>query len=350
MNRQLFAFLKAYSAESVRNLLSLFFTVFFPVVFLLIFGFLFSEESSYRRTMGICADDERITSALQEIGSWDLVIYDDEQNLQKQIKDDKLSMGIVVTGEKAILYYQKSPSLMGEVKMIEMSARNIIEKTMNNSVNFIQIDTIEVKETKKEISDFDYMMMGVIALSLFSNGMFSMITVFGNYRKKGVLRRVSLTCAKPITVVLSVSVIRMLLSFLSLVVVLLLCRVVFNSEIEFNWLLLIPTVVSVTLGMMAIGIIIVSLFRNPNAASNVGSVLNTVMVFFSGVYFPITFMPDYIRWIAYILPVKYAADLVRYSADAQNMNLGLFLIANTIFFFCGILALWFSAKKLVESE
>ncbi|MEJ5229391.1 MAG: ABC transporter permease [Pseudothermotoga sp.] len=350
MNRQFLAFVKAYSIESVRNSVSLFFTVFFPVVFLLIFGFLFSEESSYRRTIGICADDERIVSALQDAGSWDLIIYKDEQNLQKQIEDGKLSMGIVVSGKKAILYYQNSPSLMGEVKMIELSAKSVIEKAMNNLVSFIQIDTVEVKEAKREISDFDYMMMGVIALSLFSNGMFSMISVFGNYRKKGILRRVSLTCTKPIIVVISVSLIRMLLSFLSLVVVLLLCRAVFNSEIEFNWFLLIPTVVSVTLGMMALGVMIVSLFRNPNAASNVGSVLNTVMVFFSGVYFPITFMPSYIRWVAYILPVKYAADLVRYSADAQNMNAWFFLIVNTIFLVCGIVALWFSAKELVESE
>ncbi len=56
------------------------------------------------------------------------------------------------------------------------------------------------------------MMMGVISLSLFSNGMFTMITVLGNYRKRGVLKRLALTGVEPIKVISSVSLVRLILS------------------------------------------------------------------------------------------------------------------------------------------
>ncbi|MCS7175384.1 ABC transporter permease [Pseudothermotoga sp.] len=350
MSRKFFAFAKAYTVESVRNFSSLFMTLFFPVVFLVIFGFLFGGESDYRRTMGVCVDNPKVLSALQNDGNWNLKIYEKDQELIRDVEKGKIPMGLSVQSSKVVLHYQDNPSLMGEVKMIELSVRNTVEKALNSTKQFVKIETVQLHQTEKEISGFDYMVMGVIALSLFSNGMFSMITVFGNYRKKGVLKMVSLTTTKPITVVSSVSLIRLIFSFVSLFVVLLVCKIIFKSDITFNWLLLIPTVVFVTLGMMAIGVLIVSIFKNPNAAINVASVLNTVMVFFSGVYFPISFMPDYLRWIAYILPVKYAADLVRFSANAHILSVSYFLTVNTIFLFGGIFALWVSAKFFMRPE
>ncbi|WP_041083365.1 ABC transporter permease [Thermotoga profunda] len=350
MNRQFFVFMKAYSLESVRNSVGLFFTVFFPVVFLLIFGFVFSGESSYRRTIGIYTDDAKIISALEELGSWDVKIYHDDKDLLSDVQESKIPIGVTTFGTSVSLYYQNNPSLIGEVKILELSLKGIIEKTINSPRKYIDIDSKQIQQTTTEISDFDYMMMGVIALSLFSNGMFSIITVFGNYRKKGTLRRLTLTGVEPIKIISSVSFVRLILSFLSLVVVLMLCSVIFKSNIQFNWFLLVPTVVFVTIGMMAIGVLLLSVFKNTNAASNAASILNTVMVFFSGVYFPINFMPSYIRWIAYILPVKYAADLVRYSANAQAMSTIYFVTTNIIFLVCGVVALWFSAKIFMKAD
>lgn len=350
MSERFFAFAKAYTIESVRNFAGLFMSVFFPVMFLVIFGFLFSGESTYRRTIGVFSDESRVITALKDTGNWDLKVYEDEESLTKDMEDGKLPMGLIVRGPKIVLHYRDNPSLVGEVKMIQISVKNIVEKTLNSARQFVKIETVHVHQTEKEFSEFDYMLTGVIALSLFSNGMFSMINVFGSYRKKGVLKRVSLTGASPINLVLSVSLIRLILSFVSLFVVLILCRILFNSAVSFNWLFLVPTVVFVTLGMMAVGVLIVSIFKNPNAASNVASVLNTVMVFFSGVYFPISFIPSYLRWIAHFLPVKYAADLVRFSANAQALSFPYFAMTNAIFLVSGVVALWLSMKFFMKPE
>lgn len=350
MNKGFFAFAKAYTIESVRNFAGLFMSVFFPVMFLVIFGFLFGGESTYRRTIGVFSDEPRVIAALENTGNWDLKVYSDGESLIKDVEDGKLPMGLIVRGSKIVLHYRDTPSLMGEVKMLQLSVKSIVEKALNNTRQFVKIETLHVHQTGKEFSEFDYMITGVIALSLFSNGMFSMINVFGSYRKKGVLKRISLTGASPISLVLSVSIIRLILSFVSLFVVLILCRILFNSVVTFNWIFLVPTVVFVTLGMMAVGILIVSIFKNPNAALNVASVLNTVMVFFSGVYFPISFIPSYLRWIAHVLPVKYAADLVRFSADAQALSFSYFAMTNAVFLVVGIVALWFSMKFFMKPE
>ncbi len=350
MNKSFFAFTKSYLKESLRNLVGLFFSVFFPAIFLLIFGFVFSGERSYRRTIGIYTNDVKIIKALEGMENWEIKKYQDEKGLLKDVKDAKIPMGLAASDTRVSLYYQNNPSLAGDIKILELSVKSSIEKSINSTRQYIVIDTKQVQQTRKETTEFEYMMMGVIALSLFSNGMFSIVTVFGNYRKKGVLKRLTLAGVEPISIVSSVSFVRLAFSFLSLLLVLLLCSIVFNTTIQFNWFLLVPSVVFVTIGMMAIGVLLVSLFENPNASLNAASVLNTVMVFFSGVYFPISFMPSYIRWIAYILPVKYAADLVRYSANAQAMNITYFLVVNLIFLVSGIVALWFSAKIFMRAE
>ncbi len=351
MSRASFSFAKAYLQESFRSKVELFFTVFFPLIFLILFGYIFYGNSGSPKTViALFTEDKSVVDLLKKVENWDLLSLDSEQQLIQGIKDGKFSFAIYIKDNEVRIYYKDDPSLTGELKTIEGTVKAILEKERNKLRTFLSFDLFEIQRGKEQLSEFDYMLTGVLSLSFLSNGMFSMITVFGRYRKTGVLRRVFLTGITKISLILQVALIRLLFSFVSLILTLLVSRLLFKSALKFNWVTLIPVIVLVTFGMMAVGLLLVVLFKNPNAASNAASILNTIMVFFAGIYFPISFLPRGLQYVSNILPVKYAAEVVRFTTGAQQMSLAYFVTINMTFALSGFIMLWLSAKLFLSAE
>jgi ABC-2 type transport system permease protein len=48
--------------------------------------------------------------------------------------------------------------------------------------------------------------------------------------------------------------------------------------------------------------------KNPETAGVIGNIVTFPMMFLSGTFFPIAFMPDYLRNIAHILPLFYVIE------------------------------------------
>ncbi|MBC7123970.1 MAG: ABC transporter permease, partial [Pseudothermotoga sp.] len=309
---ELLTLVKLLFLDSARNKLETFFSILFPVVFLIIFGFVFGSTGESARTVGIVGADVQVVKELESVGKWRFQLFPDCEELMAAVQNGKLSIGLSMNGSSVELFYnERNTNVLGEVKMLQIVVKNLLEEKLNNARSYFTVSKMEHTPTGKEISTFEHILTGVIAISVLSNGMFSMITVFGNYRKKGALRRIILTPVKPVKIVSAVAFVRILMSFLSLFITLFLARLFFSASIPFNWFRLISTLVFSTLGMMALGLFLTAIFKQPQTASSVASLLNTIMMFFAGVYFPVHWMPSYVRWLAYVLPVKYVADLVR---------------------------------------
>ena len=348
---EFFSLVKLLFLDSARNRLEMFFSILFPVVFLIIFGFVFGSTSESARTVGVALLDEDVVKELEGVGKWRFKFFSDREALVSAIQKGELSIGLSMNAsDMELLYNERNTNVLGEVKMLQIVVKNLLEKKLNNARSYFTILRMEHSPSGKQITTFEYILTGVIAISVLSNGMFSMITVFGSYRKKGVLRRMILTPVKPLKIVSAVALVRILMSFASLTMTLILARLFFNANIPFDWFRLVSTLVFSTLGMMALGLLLAAIFKQPQAASNVASLLNTIMVFFAGVYFPVQWMPSYVRWLAYVLPVKYVADLVRASAGYILLDGRIFWGINVFFLVLGLAMLTVAANLFLKSE
>lgn len=61
-----------------------------------------------------------------------------------------------------------------------------------------------------------------------------------------------------------------------------------------------------------------SLFKNRDVAQQVIGMSSFVILFISGVFYPIQAMPAFVKWIFYANPASYAVDLFRFIASGQN--------------------------------
>ncbi len=292
-----------------------------------------------------------ISPVIEDTGAWSLSLFDDETSLEEKIKSGDILLGVTFDGEKISYLYREGD--VGQLSTIEMARASIsaaIEKKINNVKSLIVVENIPEPAGRVRATDADYTMSGVVALSLLSAGMFSVISVFGRYRKRGVLDRFKITPLKPMTFILGSTLTRFLVSLVSILLIMIVSRLLFRTTFQTDWLLFLISIISSTLGMMALGLLLTLIFRNPETAETAASILMVIMVFLAGIYFPLSFLPDYLRIVSAFLPVKYVAELIRHSLGIELVSTAYFVTTNVVLSFSGVLLLYFTGKRYLRAS
>lgn len=97
-------------------------------------------------------------------------------------------------------------------------------------------------------------------------------------------------------------------SILSMFLILFAGRIIFGVSFDISWLLFIPYIFIGTVIMMGFGALITLFFKKADSAFQAASILLTIMIFFSGIYFPIEFLPSYFQTLSRFLPLSYLAQ------------------------------------------
>jgi ABC-2 type transport system permease protein len=58
----------------------------------------------------------------------------------------------------------------------------------------------------------------------------------------------------------------------------------------------------------SLGMLVGTVTKNTESASVVGNIISFPMMFLSGTFFPLTFMPTYLQYVARVLPLYYIID------------------------------------------
>jgi ABC-2 type transport system permease protein len=140
-----------------------------------------------------------------------------------------------------------------------------------------------------------------------------------------------------------------MVSFISILLILVASTVLFKTTFDVNWPLFIISIISSTLGMMALGLFLTLIFKNPETADTAASILMVIMIFLAGIYFPIAFLPNYLRVVSSMLPVKYVAELIRHSLGIEVIPLINFIILNVALSLSGILLLYFTGRRYLKA-
>ena len=204
--KQFRAIFKAFAIESLRNKLEVFFTIFFPIIFLIIFGTLYGGNTFVENTpdMGIgvylTEYSSDLENNLKENLPYYVIMYTDLDSLDGAIKNGDVTAGVVISSEKvSVLYVEGDMQKNSDMNMMAGIVENVVEKAVNDFTDIIEVVEIPQGISGKIATDFDYLLSGIIALSILNAGMFSIMNLFGRYQEKGVLSRISVTPINPST-------------------------------------------------------------------------------------------------------------------------------------------------------
>jgi ABC-2 type transport system permease protein len=134
-------------------------------------------------------------------------------------------------------------------------------------------------------------------------GFFSLPAYLGDYRKRGILRRLSTTPIRPLTLLVAQIVVNLTLALFAVVLVIAVGMSVLGMEFpkSFPWL-----VVSLILGitsLFSVGLLIAAVAPSAQAAQVIGHIPFWPMAFVAGMWIPKELLPDVISRIGDFTPL-----------------------------------------------
>lgn len=306
--------LKILSLGFLRDKQTIFFVLVLPLLFMFIFGSLYSDTSQQRqnRILVYLSDEatissEAIESVIENNQSLTLVYVETMAEGEELIKnyDGEILMAV---GDNS-LEFSYNPARIQDNPAFEQQARLVareLDIKQSGLEEYLQPKIIETGEARPNFQ-FLSLFPGVIALGIASSGLFVIIELLLYHKEKGVLKRLAASPLNRNSFTLALISSRIPASFLSTLLVLIASRVIFGVSFEINWLLFLPYIIIGTIIMMGLGAFITLFASSADSGFQAGSILITVMIFFSGIYFPIEFLPAYFQTASRFLPLTYLA-------------------------------------------
>lgn len=193
-----------------------------------------------------------------------------------------------------------------------------------------------------ELNYTDFLLTGMIALSIAQGGMFGMVDLV-EMRRKGLIKRLRMTPAKMGIFGLSDMVMRLLFSVIQILLLSLIGVFIFGANLFINFPSLIIVFLIGALSFNALGYFFSSFSTSQNAYMGVANIVSFLMMFLSGVFFPIETMPDWLQPISNLLPHLFCRGL----RDSMVYETGLF--SSTLWFGIGVLVIWGAISFIIGS-
>jgi ABC-2 type transport system permease protein len=303
-----------------RDRQSIFFTLFFPITFMAIFG-LASTGEEEPIGVGIVDHAANDFSArfIETLGANPLfaVSVDSEEHLRQQVVDGDLALALILPqrfdggspAELTLLVDAAQARQAAMLRPLVEQALLDVERELRGIEPMFPLTVVDVQARSQRYIDF--LVPGLLALTIMQ------ISVAGSgyniveYRRKGILKRLFVTPIRPSQFIGGIVIARLVLTviqvaFLLTAAVLLLGVPVLGNLLELFALILLGSSIFLSLGFW-----MGSMAKTQQAIMLLGNLITLPQIFLSGVFFPVESMPGLLQPIASLLPLTFLVDAVR---------------------------------------
>lgn len=304
----------------------LFWMFIFPIALMLILGFIFGSSGEVRLEVGVVdLDDSQVSRAIvQALESIDAVEVSvgGEAEERAALKDDDRNAVIIIgegfgdkvlqgqAGEMTMIVNQSGVTT---AQITSSTVRGIIEKIGRKMADVPEMISID-EEQESDVKDFEYvdfMVPGVLAIVVMFGGIMGYSEEVAVRREKGILRRVKVSPISLPTFLAAGMSIVVILALIQAVILLVVGALVFSVKINGNYFYMAVVVVIGSVSFVALGFMISSLAKNSKSAMLAANAVAMPMMFLSGVFFSIEWVPTALGVIARLLPLYYFGDALR---------------------------------------
>lgn len=328
--------LKVYGKNYVRSRSALFFVFIFPLIFMLVFGSIFSGSNSSPIPLYVQNLDGNSTLSTQfmtTLNSTNIVqvhLIPESANITQYISQHSISSALLIPngfatalathGSTTLVYYNNpSQSTSAAVQQV----LNLVISGYNHpggESNIISLVTNSVSIHATSYTDF--LIPGLIGLVILTSPMFSMTFIVSSYKKEKIFRQLSLTPLKKSEWFIAKFIWYLFLSAISAVEIIAVGIFLFHSTLRLSWLMA-PFIILGVFMFTSLGILAGSISKTEEGASIIGNVITFPMMFLAGTFFPVEIMPGWLQTIAHVLPLYYIINGLNAVTVYSNMSAAL---------------------------
>lgn len=305
----------------VRNRQALFFSIFMPLMIMVIFGAMnFDRQTSL--TVGLVAEHPGMAAAafVQQAKKIPAVTVDQgtlEEELRSLKAGDRTAVLVVPDnflmplGSRQLSVYVNSGRPIEANMALAMIDRVADKATLMASHATPLFEIKQESVSVREVRYIEFLLPGVIAMSVMQMSVFSVAFVFAQYREKGVLKRLLATPVRPYQFVTANILTRLLMSLFQAGVFTVLGLMIFHIHIVGAYWLLAVCIVAGSLMFLGLGFTISGLCKTMETVPVLSNIIVFPMLFLGNVFFSAGNMPGWLKPIANNLPLTYFSRALR---------------------------------------
>lgn len=355
----------------LRSKGTVFWTLLFPVLLIMIFGAIFSGGSEVEFDLVIQdLDDsnfsEEFVSNLNNITGVKVIHVDKNKDVADYMLDEDKRVGLVIPEGFELLineYIQSKydpnstfneddlpfnltlivdPSDQTTTSILRSIIFSVIQQFNINITGGQNILGISEKSSLGEEFEYiDFFIPGVIGFTIMTSMVYGSIERNTKYRSDGILRKLLTTPVTRAEWIFSKMLFMLFLSFISTFVIILVGMLVWGLSVQINIFFFI-LVIATSFMFTGLGMIIGRFVKDQETADMAGGAITFPMMFLAGTFFPLEQMPEFLQTIAQALPLYYVNEGLRNAMIYADLGEALFftgivLIFSLIFFIAGVL-------------
>lgn len=343
MNKKLWTvwvFTRISTRRFFRDRLAMFFSIAFPLIFLLVFGSINSSNTEVSFNVAVInkSDSKFAEEFVKDAKKDDSVLKVDKEVSTLEAAKEKMNRGeldatLVLPESFGEIKQESDQHPSGKVEVIYTQNNEQAGQTLASILDaqFTEINkefvntnmpfTVETNKTNdKSLSTFDYTFAGLLGFAIIGMGIFGPVNVFPELKKMGILRRLHTTPLRVWQYFLSTMLSQLLIGAISLALMFGVAIALFNLNVVGNYLELTAFLILSVISILGIGLALGGWAKNERQVAPLANIIVFPMMFLSGTFFPRFLMPDWLQTVSAFLPLTPVIDGVRLLAtEGQHL-------------------------------
>lgn len=340
---------------------TVFWTLLFPILLIMIFGSIFSGTDSISYDLVVQNLDEtpHSTMFLDQLENTSMIIIkeiDESKDISLYMQENDVVSGLIIPANfgssiqqaaidetaTSMLTFYFDPSQQTTTSIVQTIVSSTLQEYNLAVSGGRHVITMNQQETLGEDFEFiDYFIPGMIGFTIMTSCIYGSIERNTKFRKDGILRKMQTMPVSQMDWILSKMLFMLFLSFLSTSVILLVGFLVWDLSIHFT-LFAIIIIIATSFLFSGMGMIIGRFVKEEETADMAGGAITFPMMFLSGTFFAFEQMPSYLQLIAQALPLYYVNEGLRNTMIYADMDktlyfTGFVLLFAFAFFLIGVL-------------
>lgn len=314
------ALAKASFRSITRSPSSVVFTLAFPLIFILVFGFLGGGGIKVDLAVAPGSDmNNPVIKTLEQTAVVKLIKDKNETEISQGL--EKGTIAGVITVQKNTV---SQPAYLANVKYSSASIDkgNILKSILNNLM--YTLNSKDLTPSIAQISEstvhgrtyrtIDFILPGQLGFSLLSTGVFGTAFVFFSLRQTLVIKRFFATPVSRWSIILGEGLARIGFSLLGALFIILLGYFFFHFTLIHGLVTVINMLVLSIIGLvvfMGFGFVVSGIARSESTIPPIANIITLPQFLLSGTFFSIENFPAWLQPICKIMPLTYLNDAMR---------------------------------------
>ncbi|TVX94220.1 ABC transporter permease [Paenibacillus agilis] len=337
-----------------------FWSIFYPVILLVIFGFIFgkvNDGSSFEAKVAIvqAAPNQVSKQLLQTLSRIPQLELDgdasiSQANAMEKLKQKKVDAVITLPQQASSgtiqiwLHQEKIQTTTSQaIKGIVESVAQHLNWSIAEVQPAIKVQSNTVSVGKDDLKYSAFLLTGLIALSISQSGLFNMVQHI-ELQRTGLLRRLRMTPMSMMTFSLASILVKWVLATIQIVLLTFAGIWLFGATLHIDLLGLLLIFTVGTLSFAAMGYFLVSLSKSMEMYVGLANLASFLMMFISGIFFDVNMLPAFMQSLSHFVPLTYFANGIR-DTMLYEMSLSSGALWNNVF----ILVLWGAGAVIAAS-